>query len=417
MRGVLWGLVGACLVLGGVVHAQDAAGARQLLQSGQAQQAAVAYSALIERSPGDPDHWLGRGLAHARHSQWAAAMADLEKAVSLAPGYADAWSALADVYRWNDRPAAAADAYGRLAVLRPTDAQVQVLRARTLLAAGDADGARLAARRARELGAAEDALPAMPDAAPAQTTAPAAPALSQQAADEAIARQGYQWALSGGLYRTDAGSASANENSLSLRRYGELGSIAIERLGLRRFGHADQAVAVDAYPRLWRGAYANLRYQRTDAPELYPAHSWRAELYQNVGGGWELAVSRDVLGFGSGVRIDGVSAGKYWGNFFARWRHQQVKSDSSSGSGDRLFVRYYYEGDADHYVEANVSRGRSDDFSSALIQSSRSDSRGLVWYHFVTRDWGFKLSASESNDSSGSGSKARDLGIGLTRRW
>ena len=136
-----------------------------------------------------------------------------------------------------------------------------------------------------------------------------------------------------------------------------------------------------------------------------------------LGGGWELAVSRDVLGFGSGVRIDGVSAGKYWGNFFARWRHQQVKSDSSSGSGDRLFVRYYYEGDADHYVEANVSRGRSDDFSSALIQSSRSDSRGLVWYHFVTRDWGFKLSASESNDSSGSGSKARDLGIGLTRRW
>ena len=422
MRDVRWVGVAASLVLGGVVQAQDATGARQLLQAGQAQQAAVAYSALIERSPGDPDHWLGRGLAHARQSQWAAAMADLEKAVSLAPGYADAWSALADVYRWNDRPAAAADAYGRLAVLRPTDAQVQVLRARTLLAAGDADGARLAARRARELGAAENALPAMPDAAPAQTAASqtaasVAPALSQQAADEAIARQGYQWALSGGLYRTDAGSASANENSLSLRRYGELGSIAIERLGLRRFGHADQAVAVDAYPRLWRGAYANLRYQRTDAPELYPAHSWRAELYQNVGGGWELAVSRDVLGFGSSVRIDGVSAGKYWGNFFARWRHQQVKSDSSSGSGDRLFVRYYYEGDADHYVEANVSRGRSDDFSSALIQSSRSDSRGLVWYHFVTRDWGFKLSASESNDSSGSGSKARDLGIGLTRRW
>ena len=121
MRGVLWGLAGACLVLGGVVHAQDAAGARQLLQSGQAQQAALAYSALIERSPGDPDHWLGRGLAHARQSQWAAAMADLEKAVSLAPGYADAWSALADVYRWNDQAAAAADAYGRLAALRPDD--------------------------------------------------------------------------------------------------------------------------------------------------------------------------------------------------------------------------------------------------------------------------------------------------------
>lgn len=136
-----------------------------------------------------------------------------------------------------------------------------------------------------------------------------------------------------------------------------------------------------------------------------------------MGSGWELAASRDFLGFGSGVRIDGVAAGKYWGNFFARWRHQQVSSDSSSGKGDRFFVRYYYEGDANHYVELNASKGRSDDFGSALIQQSRSDSRGVVWYHFVTRDWGFKLSASESTDTSGYGGKARDLGLGLTRRW
>ena len=49
-----------------------------------------------------------------------------------------------------------------------------------------------------------------------------------------------------------------------------------------------------------------MRYQRTASPELYPARAWRAELYQNVGAGWELAASRDFLGFGSGVRIDGV---------------------------------------------------------------------------------------------------------------
>jgi YaiO family outer membrane protein len=209
----------------------------------------------------------------------------------------------------------------------------------------------------------------------------------------------------------------ARENSLSLRRYGELGSIAVERLSLRRFGFSDTAWAVDAYPRLWPGAYANLRYQYADSPALYPKRSWRAELYQNISGGWELAVSRDFLGFGSGVRIDGVSIGKYWGNFFARWRHQQVQSDSSSGRGDRFFVRYYYPGDADHYVEANASRGRSDDFGSALINTSSSDSRGLVWYHFVSREWGFKLSASESTDTAGFGAKSQDLGVSLTRRW
>jgi YaiO family outer membrane protein len=370
--------------------AQDADAARSLLRSGQPEQAAQAYTALIERSPTDPDHWLGRGLARSRLGQWLGAMDDLEKAVALAPGYADAWSALADVYRWNDRPAAAADAYARLAALRPDDAQVRVMQARSLLAAGT------------------PALASSPEAA-------GTPALASS--PEADAPAGYRWALSGGVSRTEAGSFSARENSLALRHYTEWGSVAIERLGQERFGYSDQAWAVDAYPRLWQGAYANVRYQRTAIADLYPPRAWRAELYQNVGGGWELALSRDFLGFGSGVRIDGVSAGKYWGNFFARWRHQQVSSDSSSGRGDRFFVRYYYEGDADHYVEARVSRGRSDDFSTGLILPSRSDSRGLVWYHFVARDWGFKLSASRSNDTAGRGLNATDAGVGLVRRW
>jgi len=227
----------------------------------------------------------------------------------------------------------------------------------------------------------------------------------------------HTWAISASASYATSGQTIARDNSVSLRHYADWGSIAIERLGVSRFGEGDQAYALDAYPRLWEGAYANVRYQRAPSANLYPATSWRAELYQNVGGGWELAASRDMLGFGSGVRIDGLSAGKYWGNFFARWRHQQVSSDSSSGKGNRFFVRYYYEGDATHYLELNASRGRSDDFSSALIQQSRSDARGLAWYHFVTRDWGFKLSASESNDTSGRGSKVRDVGIGLTHRW
>lgn len=402
-----------CLLVAGLANAQQPEDqARQWLRQGQAQLAEQAYTDLIQRAPGDPDHWLGRGLSRARLKLWDGAIADLEQAVALAPGYADAWSALADVYRWNDRAAAAADAYGRLAVLRPDDAQVRVLQARALLTTGNVPGARQALQRAREMGAPEDSLPAIPGAPVPASAA----SVVKTSVPEASAR-GYQWALSGGLYHTRAGSFSAHENSLTMRRYTDLGSIAIERLGQERFDYNDQAWAVDAYPRLWSGAYANLRYQRTTSPDLYPPRAWRAELYQNVGNGWELAISRDFLGFGSGVRIDGVSAGKYWGNFFARWRHQRVQTDSSSGNGDRLFLRYYYEGDADHYLEVNVSRGRSDDFSTGLVLPSRSDSRGLVWYHFVSRDWGFKLSASQSADSAGMGLRARDAGLSLVRRW
>ncbi len=64
-----------------------------------------------------------------------------------------------------------------------------------------------------------------------------------------------------------------------------------------------------------------------------------------------------------------------------------------------------------------MSQGRSDDFSSALLQTSRSDARGLVWYHFVDRVWGFKVGMSQSRDTSAYNARARDLSASLIRRW
>lgn len=387
---------------------QEAPDPMKSLRAGQVQAAEAAFDRLIAQSPNDPDLWLGRGLARSRQGLWDAAVQDLEKAVALAPGYADAWAALGDVYRWNDRWAAAADAYARLAALRPQDAQAQILRARALWAMGDAVESRRAAQRALDLGAKAEDVPMLTDKTSQERAA---------LQSGAVSGRGYEWALSGGLGHISAGSASANENNLTLRRYTDWGSMAVERLSLRRWGTSDQAWAVDAYPRLWSGAYANVRYQSSERADLYPHRSWRVELFQNIGSGWELAASHDELGFGNGVKIEGVAVGKYWGNFFVRWRHQSVKSDASSGKGDRVFLRYYYEGDADHYLEVNVSQGRSDDFASALLQTSRSDSRGLAWYHFINKVWGFKLSTSESRDTSAFNARARDASASLIRRW
>lgn len=404
-------LIAISLALGGrAVLAQTANESALLPEQKLLRDTAEASTSLIQQHPNDPDHWLRRGLAKARQSLWISAAQDLEKAVSLAPDYADAWSALADVYRWSDRAAAAADAYARLALLRPDDALVQVLLARSRAEVAELEAAQRAQQQAR-------ALVANKEVATTSTEVPRQGALNPETLNQVTPSDSYKWALSGGSYSSATSSSTEHENSLTLRHYGELGSIAVERLGVRRFGKSDKAWAVDAYPRLWQGAYANLRYQYADLPALYPPRSWRVELYQNISGGWELAASRDFLGFGSGVRIDGVSAGKYWGNFFARWRHQRIQSDSSSGRGDRFFVRYYYKGDADHYLEANASRGRSDEFASALINTSSSDSRGLMWYHFVTREWGIKFSASESTDTVGFSAKIRNLGVSLTRRW
>ena len=225
------------------------------------------------------------------------------------------------------------------------------------------------------------------------------------------------WSVSIGSGAANSNAGRASESYLNLTRYTELGSVAIERIQLRRFGSIDTALAVDAYPKLWTGAYANIRYQSASSPDLYPKKSWRAEVYQNIPGGWELAASHDHLGFISEVIIDGISVGYYWGNFYARLRHQRVFSNASSGSGDRLMVRYYYEGDADHYVEFNASKGRSDDFSTAQIAGNRSDTKGVAWYHFFNRNWGLKITASQANDSSVYAQKERIMNAGLSYRW
>ena len=80
-------------------------------------------------------------------------------------------------------------------------------------------------------------------------------------------------------------------------------------------------------------------------------------------------------------------------------------------------VRYYYEGDADHYVEFNASKGRSDDFSTAQIAGNRSDTKGVAWHHFLNRSWGLKITASQAIDTSAYGQKERSMNARLSYRW
>ena len=238
-----------------------------------------------------------------------------------------------------------------------------------------------------------------------------------QAQDSSSSDKKPVWAFGSGVEQSSNALGAAREWTMSLRRYTPLGSVALETLEIHRFGNTDHAWAIDAYPRLWDGAYANVRYQHSPNAELFPGHSWRAELNQSVGSGWELSASHDELGFNSHVKIETVGVVKYWGNFFFRLRHQQERSTGSLGNGDRFTVRYYYEGDGDHYVEGNVSRGRSDDFTTTLVTPSRSDSMGLAWYNMVTREWGVKTSFSESKDSSSAGGRERSWSVSLTYKW
>jgi len=350
--------------------------ARAHANAGQPELALAEYSALLARAPGDADVLLGRGLVFSRLERWPEAEADLTAAAQAAPDYADVWAALANLYRWTDRPGQARDAYERLIALEP-----------------DND----AHRQAR-----------------AQLTAVQPRAASPDAAIAA----GYDWLATLSSNWLEVGDTPRwNEQTVSVRHYMARGSLAFETLRAHRFAQTGHAWALDGYVNLWNGAYANLRYQRAPSARLFPANAGRVELYQSLGRGWELSLSDDVLGFAERVNIYGVGIARYTGNFYVQLRHQNIVSNGARSSGDRLLGRYYYRGDADSYLELRVNRGRSDDALSLSGARARSGGGGIDLVHYFSRDWGARAGASFSRDRNAGNARERGLAFSLYRRW
>jgi YaiO family outer membrane protein len=349
--------------------------ARALANGGQPELALAAYSALLTRSPGNAVVLLGRGIVYARLGRWSEAEADLSSAASASPAHADVWEALGNTYRWSEQPAKALDAYEHLAALRPNDPAALVARARAQRAIGHAFEARADLERARGLGgdAAEiDGL--LADLQPGVLSRAAVPSAGNP---DATSAAGYNWAASLSSSWTDVGNGPRwNDQTVGVRRYLRAGSLGFETLRAQRFGRHDLAWALDGYASLWRGAYANLRYQHSASSRLFPANSGRVEVWQALGKGWEGSLSGDVLGFDSRVNIHGLSIARYTGNFYVQLRHQNIVSQASHSTGDRLLARWYYLGDADNYLELSANSGRSDDPLSLVGGRARSGGGG-----------------------------------------
>lgn len=385
--------------------------ARKLANEGQPELALAAYTTLLARSPGNVDVLLGRGIVLSRLERWSEAEADLTAAAKASPDYADVWFALGNLWQWQDQYGRAADAYGRAADLRPRDAAPRMAQARALRGAGQSDEARAALEQARAAGAdAADVDAALRAMQPPRVLGAGNP--------EAALASGYTWSTGLAGSWQDVGSGPRwNDQTLSVRRYFENGSVGFEALRAHRFDQSGRAWAIDAYTGLWKGAYANLRYQRAPSERLFPANSGRIEVYQSLGGGWEASLSDDVLGFDSRVNIYGVSLGKYTGNFYIQLRHQNIVSEGSHSSGDRLLARWYYTGDGDSYLEGTANRGRSDDPLSLTGGRARSGGGSLAWVHYFSRDWGGKIGASFARSGGAGGERERGVSLGLYRRW
>jgi len=374
--------------------------ARDLAVAGQREAALTAFGALLERSPGNADVLLGRGRLYSWMGKWPESEADLSAATVAAPGYADAWSALGDLYLWSDRPSLAAESYGHWLALAPaTDPSPLVARGRAWRASGDYVAARSDFEAARAHGAKGAEVDGYLQSMTPQGLNPRA------LAPEVVSAPGYRWSASLGA-DWSAFSPSRpdwSDYTLSVRRHFSRGSLALEALGAERFSISDHAWALDGYLDLWHRAYANLRYQRGPQQNLFPGNYWRAEVYQGVGHGWELSGSYDRLGYSaSPTELYGIGVGRYVGNWYLRWRHLYIPGNGSTSNSDRLVTRYYYAGDADSYAELTLRLGYGD--SSALpagSAGSHSWSTSAALVKFLRPRLGFKFGVSYDHGDDG----------------
>ena len=378
---------------------------RQLATSGQKKFAIQRYTALLAEHPGNGDLLLARGRTYAWDGQYAAAESDLRTVVQHSPGYDDAWSALGDVYRWSGHPQQAVDAYSHWVKLAPRDPKAYVARGRAQRDMGQLAAARADFDTAAALGANLAEIDSL-----RQSLLPRTARLDD----------GYNWGTSLSWDHTNftGGQQGWNDIDLSLRRYFSRGSLALELLRSDHFGTNDNALALDGYVPLWSRAYANLRYQQGPSSGILPQQEWRAEVFQGVGRGWELSASIDHLRFSSNTQFYGVGVGRYWGNWYARYKLQFVPGVGSGSWSNRFLLRNYYRGDAYDYLELSVSNGRSTDqnrYGTQVINNHAAI--GAAWSHYLSPRWGFKVSAGYGQGSDQKGVNEQILSLTMYSLW
>jgi YaiO family outer membrane protein len=378
---------------------------RELATSGQRQLAIQRYTSLLAEHPGNGDLLLARGRTYAWDGQYAAAASDLRTVLQHSPNYADAWSALGDMYRWSGKPQQAVEAYTQWVKVAPRDPAAYVARGRAQRDAGQLTAA-----------AADFDVAAALGANPAEIAS-----LRQSLLPRSISLgNGYAWGATLSWDHTGftGGRQGWNDLDLSLRHYFSRGSLALEMLRSDHFGINDNAWALDGYAPLWPRAYANLRYQQGPSGGILPRQEWRAELFQGVGHGWELSASIDHLRFSSSTQFYGIGVGRYWGNWYARYKLQYVPGVGSGSWSNRFLLRNYYRGDAYDYLELSASNGRSTDLNRYGTQVIDNNAAiGAAWSHYLSSQWGFKLSAGYGFGSDVRGVNEQIVSLTLYALW
>ncbi|MEO7276273.1 MAG: YaiO family outer membrane beta-barrel protein, partial [Vicinamibacterales bacterium] len=165
----------------------------------------------------------------------------------------------------------------------------------------------------------------------------------------------------GASYGSDAFSDHRElwrEYSVALTRLTPHGSVIVRANEARRFGLKDQMAEIEFYPKIRPGTYAFVGLGGDLDSVLYPSYRVAFDLYQSVGGGFEVSGGVRRLGFTEATNIVVGTVSRYVGNWMltAKVFHVPVEGplDSTSYHGA---VRRYIRGDGSSYVGLTYSHG------------------------------------------------------------
>ena len=313
--------------------------ARDLATHKQRPKAVSLLDDYLAQHPTDSDARLLRGLVQSWQGNYYSARQDLEMVWTRHPGYSDAALALVNVEIWSDDLAKAEQITGQFLAEHPENIPMLLARARVL--------AKMKRRN--------DALDVLKVLLTREPRNEEALDLRRELRD---VDRAWQSGSSYNIIRYGDHSSTWQEESVSLKRGLNAGSLILRFSRASRFGIHSTLSEVDWYPALRPGTYLYVNAGYSPQGALYPTYRGAAEIYQNLGKGYEGSLGMRRLQFTSShINIFTGTFGRYHKNWYGSLR-TYIVPDSHQGTSVsyQLLARRYFH-DSQRYASFRYSHG------------------------------------------------------------
>jgi len=313
--------------------------ARTLAFEKQRTEALALLERRLEAEPEDTDARVFYGTVLSWEGRNDEARQQLQLVLERHPDHGDALVALANVELWSDHPEQADRLMATALERRGNRVDLMYARARAL----------------RNLGRSREALEMVNrvlSLAPQHEQAQKA----RRGLEDDLRHWEAQWSYTHEWF--NEALAPWHEAQLALKRALPAGSLIARFSQAHRFGLRSRQAEMDFYPSFRPGTYAFLNLAYSYDAALYPRYRTGADLYQNLGGGFEGSGGFRRLGFGNKVNIYTASLGKYHGDWL--WNGRVYLTPDFAGTSRSIVVsaRRYF-GDGKDYFGLRFGRGAS----------------------------------------------------------